>query len=61
MFFPSFIQTVTVGLGVSPNHVPFNETRGLYHRSGIAPNPEGNTANCNQYYTLKQENFKSRS
>jgi hypothetical protein len=35
---PSFIQTITVGLGVSPNHAsPLKsiEARGLYRRSGI--------------------------
>ncbi len=42
---PSFIRTVTVGSGISPDHV-HKWTRGLYHRSGIgwkpsAPCPEG--------------------
>ena len=53
---PSFIQTITVGLGVPPGHAPgveelapvfqqqavgLHTARGLYHRSGITPCPEG--------------------
>ena len=53
---PSSIQTVTVGPGVSPGHAFWNPAacsyfqeqtpkchiaRGLYHRSGITPCPEG--------------------
>jgi hypothetical protein len=46
---PSSIQTVTVGSGVAPDHARFpneesdvpKQARGLYHRSGIAPCPEG--------------------
>ena len=47
--YPSSIQTVTVGSGVAPDHARFpneesdvpKQARGLYHRSGIAPCPEG--------------------
>src|SRR5687767_7628203 len=45
---PSFIQTITVGLGVPPSHAHLvilsgreGSARGLYHRSGITPCPEG--------------------
>ena len=46
---PSSIQTITVGSGVAPDHARFpneesdvpKQARGLYHRSGIAPCPEG--------------------
>ena len=45
---PSFIQTITVGLGISPSHTHLRipeefegSARGLYHRSGITPCPEG--------------------
>ena len=38
---PSTIRTLTVGPGIPPSHVLETSTRGLYHRSGIAPCPEG--------------------
>src|SRR6266508_7019077 len=45
---PSSIQTVTVGSGVPPDHAHLvilsgceGSARGLYHRSGITPCPEG--------------------
>ena len=34
----SFIQTVTVGFGIAPNHA--YHARGLYRQSGISPCPE---------------------
>lgn len=54
---PSSIQTLTVGPGVSPGHAHLlvilseceGSARGLYHRSGIAPCPEGSYSIVKNY------------
>ena len=46
----SFIQTVTVGFGIAPNHA--YHARGLYRQSGISPCPEDTLFSCQINYRL---------
>ena len=53
----SFIQTVTVGFGIAPNHA--YHARGLYRQSGISPCPEDISIQLCPQYTASPSGWQS--